>query len=920
MDVARGEQRSPLLVTIGSVKDEEKAGVGFLIDDRHVLTCAHVVYDGGWIEQNATSAAERSVLITIEGQTVPLETSVVLISRPKDNGQIDEKDDICVLELKQPVAGFDPDQYPVVIRRDLVSVAVRALGVPEGAQAAGLPITAVTQAYDLYGRVSMRTSEGSPSIAPGFSGAPVLRQEGEEVIGMIVSCVKSGTLSYMLPIQLIAQLVRERKPEFTLAFRLQAEQDYPHVAKLHKFAAKRLGESIGHVSLQTHLVYCNTYEELTQIHRGAAVQTPRYMPGELLGSGELRVYVQAPGGAGKTAYLMHFLAQAIERGLIAFYLDIKNAGSLPQGEKALEVLFQRCAEAAGTYPVFGKVRDDSKYWAVLIVDGLNESRESMQRVRDVLDEVSRSSVRLHILAADRLTGSSAPPSGFERATIAPLELEAITDPKVTSALKSVQSDKFRKLLTIPFFLDTYLDLRNGKQSGRKLKKAAAGRAGILRAYFEKHLGGSAEIPPKGLDGAIQTLALHAYTSYATPDQGLRIPRTALEHDLPEGARVMERLVTAGIFVEDTDTVTFRHQLLHDFLVAEHLRILGLHKWRIRTFDAATFGASAFEALEFASELLEDQADNFIIEVYDWNYAASLECVLNLAAGNTGQESPVSAGLRDALFAMFAEKRFDHFRHTRDKAQRKAAQFSSQFGIDYAAIATRDALVEEVKSHFQTNAPPMLKRWLEVFSSLDPPPPKDWPLLQDSPLLAWTAANTFRRSAGPDRSAFTAYLCQLYNSLRTAQLAGDRALVTRWRITHVLGTADDRAAVEILAAAIKDKEEHHWVRYGAVRSLVEAASRSPNAREAQRILRHLKGALRSLRAISAFQEVRDVAILAGTAPRWWASVYGSVLESGIVLLADEAERSEDPVLRQRAVEQQRAWELQLEMLAGKSGTA
>jgi hypothetical protein len=97
-------------------------------------------------------------------------------------------------------------------------------------------------------------------------------------------------------------------------------------------------------------------------------------------------------------------------------------------------------------------------------------------------------------------------------------------------------------------------------------------------------------------------------------------------------------VGAGILVEwSKDSFAFVHQLVHDYLVASWLKREGLDAWTRDNFDPATLvdpatlDAQSFDALELASELLGNMAPKFVNAVYDWNYRAALDCILNLDA-------------------------------------------------------------------------------------------------------------------------------------------------------------------------------------------------------------------------------------------------------------------------------------------------
>ncbi len=187
------------------------------------------------------------------------------------------------------------------------------------------------------------------------------------------------------------------------------------------------------------------------------------------------------------------------------------------------------------------------------------------------------------------------------------------------------------------------------------------------------------------------------------------------------------------------------------------------------------------------------------------------------------------------------------------------------------------------------------------------------------MIAWTAANGFRRHLANDTTGFARYLCQLYRSLRSAQLADGRAPATRWRIVHLLGSLHDPATVQVLLDAVKDENEDGWVRYGAVRSLAEAASRSRSADAAREMFAQLICALPGLHGTTAFMEIRDVALLAASNwPDWWAREYGVILSAGIELLGAKLKAPNlDARLRHKLEQEERAWRDQLNALTNRT---
>jgi hypothetical protein len=85
------------------------------------------------------------------------------------------------------------------------------------------------------------------------------------------------------------------------------------------------------------------------------------------------------------------------------------------------------------------------------------------------------------------------------------------------------------------------------------------------------------------------------------------------------------------------------------------------------------------------------------------------------------------------------------------------------------------------------------------------------------IIGWTASNSLRRaSISP---ADTTWATALLVSEDTSQI--------RWRAAHFLGAAGSDDAVDSLFRAL-DNDAEEWVRYGALRSLVEIAANSDGA--------------------------------------------------------------------------------------------
>jgi hypothetical protein len=486
-------------------------------------------------------------------------------------------------------------------------------------------------------------------------------------------------------------------------------------------------------------------------------------------------------------------------------------------------------------------------------------------------------------------------------TVLPLSSDVVATRLPSLKLDPI-GESFKYLLSIPFFLALYERIvRNANAvEARPFFKT---RAEMFFAYFALCLDGRigvSEMQAAGR-GVVEKMAPVAFEGYVQGSVRMRA-----DWLLPELKRIEiepEKLLTAGLLVNEQGTphtVAFSHQLFHDFLAGYHLATGGgsgadgrsTAFWSSTNFNVATLQAKSFDTLEFAVEVIADRADAFVIEVYDWSYQAAIHLILKLAADIAAPVADKAKALRDALIAVNCEKRFDPFQHTRDNAAKRAASIALVHKSPYndMSLASLEALQEQVKADY--NYAGEYQTWKRMFLLADNATPRDWGLLQDSPLIAWTAANAFRRSL-KSGDALIEYLLGLYDALYARHPLADAAIGVRWRIVHILGAVDGDEIVEKLFEAVEQEvrtRQTQWVQYGAVRSLVEIAARRPEAKLADAILEKLIGLMAKKISVDwrTFGELREVAIPADPRP-WWAASYSAVLKKGAELAATPEDR-------------------------------
>jgi WD40 repeat protein len=176
-------------------------GVGFLVDDHHLLTCAHVVYDalapakGAPLPEGAVLPVDLPLLPAPRGVTGVLTASVeeLIPRQPSGAG------DVAVLRLDMPVQGA----WPVRLAETdgYWNHRAGAFGLPAG-RAAGVWHRGLLMGPQASGWIQMNLdpASGGYPVSRGFSGAPVWDETLGTVVGMMV-VAEAGPppVSYLIP-------------------------------------------------------------------------------------------------------------------------------------------------------------------------------------------------------------------------------------------------------------------------------------------------------------------------------------------------------------------------------------------------------------------------------------------------------------------------------------------------------------------------------------------------------------------------------------------------------------------------------------------------------------------------------------------------------------------------------------------------
>ncbi|WP_167517331.1 S1 family peptidase [Micromonospora orduensis] len=190
----------------------EVLGAGMLIDERQILTCAHVVAGAS---EDPYTAPTGPIGVDLVGQPGSPRVSARVVPDcwvpPTDEGG----GDVALLELARPLS---PGPYAPLRRMRLWDRHVVVRGFPDTLEQ-GLYVRArlAGPSGTRRERVQMDAATTGPQISPGFSGAAVVDDITRTVVGMVVSTYRdshdappvgvgatpASGLSWMIPVETI---------------------------------------------------------------------------------------------------------------------------------------------------------------------------------------------------------------------------------------------------------------------------------------------------------------------------------------------------------------------------------------------------------------------------------------------------------------------------------------------------------------------------------------------------------------------------------------------------------------------------------------------------------------------------------------------------------------------------------------------
>lgn len=507
-------------------------------------------------------------------------------------------------------------------------------------------------------------------------------------------------------------------------------------------------------------------------------------------------------GAGKTQVVRRLAGICYDKGYSPVYLDLgRYALEASPDDRSLEGqdLLEHVL-ALGLMPKMDASTLEGLALAtqlVLIIDGLNEVTAA---VRDSLFEFVRglrrgSKAKCYVLATDRLGSGS--PHEYRHFKVELLDANTVhrvyDDILGPGSFDSLDRGQ-QELLRLPFFLALVASSRS-PLAGTQVST-------VFRSFFRRRIG----LVEEGLADLARLTASCVVRE-----------RSKFRTFLPPEVDVA--LLASGVV--DENTGWYVHDLWQDFLVALHLAEEPEGR-RYEVFEAATGMGRSVEMLMLTLEQLDGAAagDDFLKAVFDWSYPSAAECVVRLSE-HPAEERGISRGMENAITAAMAERVFDRFENTRNRASITLKRLEAVGQRDVAAKAkklagatTRDELGQIARR--MRNGGTWYLVWRVLFSKADGDEMTDEEvghLRATDSVIGWAAANAARR-------------CTLSDSqldwVRRTYGAYPDAPGIRWRVVHVLGAFPEQAnAATLLKALLNDGS--FWVCFGAARALMEIAS-------------------------------------------------------------------------------------------------
>jgi hypothetical protein len=513
-----------------------------------------------------------------------------------------------------------------------------------------------------------------------------------------------------------------------------------------------------------------------------------------------RVLISGRGGSAKTILLNRMVQLAAERESLPLKINLQSwtskeieawAQLAPDVSSRLGQLIKSAKIEGLDLAVYASLSPNLS--KLLIVDGLNELPSTIgQQVIDTLDAAVTGQPGTKVLVSDRLVRRDLrAPHRWSLSSILPLSPAEVTrhlkgNDHLLSEYRKANDDQ-RSLWRSPFFFDNFLRFGDKGFNPSSTFSSFMSRVQLSENDLEQ----------------VSTAAFLLYRGSSS-----RTFQTDVFEQLTSHT-IVKRLRDAGVLKSDGAARSyFQHHLEHDYFAARFLSANPQH-WNQQGFDIISFGASSFDSLSMTLEQIRaiGEAEKFLKALFDWNPYAAAYCIAEQKS-----HSQVPHEMKLVVFAMMAERRFDLFDATRQRANDALLLLSDSAAKPFIEANDISDVIKAVSSLH--GSAPWFSDWQQTFSSSRQDRLRDdivRKMQSEDSIIGWTISNVLKRAAtSPEQLGYI------------ARLTLSRRSVVRWRAVHTLGGFPSYPTLATLRAVLKNDKDR-WVLFGTVRSIVEIAA-------------------------------------------------------------------------------------------------
>ena len=456
---------------------------------------------------------------------------------------------------------------------------------------------------------------------------------------------------------------------------------------------------------------------------------------------------------------------------------------------------------------------------IIILDGLDQVKSDC--VNGMLDTAARYTSKNRqeiIIISDRMRRRKLP-DGVSTFYMEKLGKEIIMsqfEAKCGESSWLESNSRMMDLLEIPFFLRTALELC-------KEYIISSNKAGMLKLYFEHVLS------IDDLESNLEKLGKLTWGACYEAEFTDSLEKDRFRQSIGQGSdEILDRLTEAMVLKCEGLRLVFSHQYFQEFLATWHLARNSC-LWTHKTFDRLTLNANSDSGIELLTEIVgtsirqEGSIEDLIIKVYDWNWVETLSILVRV------EPSASINNVRHAILATASLKLRDDMYYSREMTRIVLNRLPSQDVFIKGMIRTKgkleaiSGLVREVTPAQMQSDRTWFSKWYSAISANKRDIDEIIGMIGDkNSVLGWTAANVFRYlySQSNKRGAEEIF-ATLNDMFDRCDDNSDHCESVRWRIVHALGAMyDTKSAREKLFVVYGSYDQTKWVRYGAVRSLME----------------------------------------------------------------------------------------------------